>query len=1014
MPPHGPILAEPDDPVLDDESNGFGGAQNPRLSMPGSFKQPRKSSDCSDTEAGSSSEDPVTDEDDIDDEASVNSFQSAQSNPMKDHSLSDLDDSHSSNHSDGATPVKEKSALESSSPASVIIPDGKDRKSPKPNNSPISGDSAYKRDRPEPLKDDSQTQTGPEETQLVPYEASHDDDDEEEVQVVSWDPLQQPPRHTRRSTSHRDSAKSVGARPLDPQEEERRRHEVDTAFEILEHMRRANLVMEFGPGVDLDACVFCLREQRTQAGDNHGQAFKTKQPPNHLHFLPRRRHDRPCIICHSPVCKKHWDEGFLHQQNVILCQDCAPLFDLDNLVECMNLLQRDQQEQHMRRLLILYDRALLALRHSSQSFDDNARSQLVQTKWHKEGMGIGSHVTNIASGVTGIAATAVFMTPMGPWLLLTSLALGGIATAVGSGSYFVERMCPSTQQAEQTIALASMVDSLLEATAILRQAQITGGMPPANSLGDDESEMDLDDSEEDCLEVKQLTQGESSCMMEMESSQHPTGQLLFLEEDKDQRLMITILKARKDREERPKNPVQFVAKRINKIGKDRAEEKKRRKKKDRVGVECEQQPQARGPLKRVAFRFKRELNRAKDTTVTAVAVAQTATTLAAVGLQAGGGGLVRKLSRTTRGALGKNKRRSGTNGTNGRGGSSGSSDQCNGSEPGFVDANATAARHGLGMFARGFFNAAAAEESSQEEASGKGDEEESESDKRKKRSTVATPAQAQEQPHPQPYAGQRIPRMHIPFQDVLFRVFRSSAVPGDASKGAIVAEFRRGDFHLKLRASGRAMKAFNRLQKAKRRLKNRRKCLVSNNGDGDDPQVENAEKRVFVKNARFLVKASLTVLRETARYAGGAFSAAIVCVETMELTEKVQRIRSKNGSRCSNVDQLDRLKQHVWENSGGFPDSVTLEWELFDNPEGDIAEVSHVKKKSKGSLLTPRSTINEKSDVQGGQAAPHWSSCFEGERPDGSNPNSPIINDYISQNSKTFARKANSTAYPAF
>lgn len=877
----------------------------------------------------------------------------------------------------------------------------------------------YKRDHPPPLKDESEKAESPDERQLVPYKGPVSE--EEELQIVSYDPLQPPAK--RRSSVN---TSSFQMKPLDPEEEERRRNEVSTAMEILEHMRRANLVMEFGPGVDFQDCVFCLREERQQQGNSNtkGKPPKKTQHQHPLHdFLPKRRHEKQCLICHSPVCKQHWDHGFLHQQNVILCQDCAPLFDLDNLVECMNLSsansdtesQKTQQEQHMRRLLILYDRALLALRHSSQSFDDNARRQIENTNWHKEGLGISSHVTNIASGVTGIAATAVFMTPMGPWLLLTSLALGGVATAVGSGSFLIERTCKSTQRAEQTIALAGMVDSLLEATTILRQAKITGTLPRAGALEDDETEVDEEDEDdEDFQEIKRISQVHCD-----------SDPLLFLEEDKDQRLMITILKAKKDREERPKNPVQFVAKQMKKIGKDRAEEKfQRRKKRQRRYTSDDQAnnvqdgyEEPKGPLRRIAGGVRRGLHRAQDTTVHAVSVAKTATTLAAVGMQAGGGGLVRQVTKTAKAAVHSTPGFGGTKAES-RSTDQGEEDKKNANEKQgeAKEKNTTKekreskskkgpqrdprtasvhARLGLGMFARSFFRAAAAAESEASQA-----EEE-------KEGTKAIVSQDHKRGTGVEFPGSSIPRFHIPYSDVLIRIFVSAPDMDDSGKRT-VAEIHHGNLNLKLRASGRAMKAFTRtnFRMAKKGVKKRRKRLVASDQAEEGENATSAVDRVFIKNARFLVKASLTVLRETARYAGGAFSAAIVCVETMELKEKVERIND-NGVRSVNTDKLDRLKHNLWENSTGFPDSATLEWELFANPQTDIAEVSHLQRSS---FCNPE----EKMDEGPGDISPHWSSCFEGERPNGTFGNSPIVHDDVSQTPARHVTKGNAESYPTF
>ncbi|CAB9513957.1 expressed unknown protein [Seminavis robusta] len=989
----------------------------------------------------SSSEQNPDDNDDDDDQQSVSSFHSTNTHAMD---------------------ISETSADMDGSPPALALTTDQDEDQEQQKSSSEQDQDEQDQDQNQDKSDRHKESSSEEERKIVTFQASATDDEQQEVEVeelqlVAYDPNSQPSHKRRPSTGtiRRSDLSSTSQhlghfhKPLDPQEEERRRNEVSAAMEILEHMRRANLVMEFGPGVDLHACVFCLREERKRQHNNndnsnnntHPTCHKKPKPTLQDFLLPKfKPRNKECLICHTPVCKQHWDSGFYFQQNVILCQDCAPLFDLDNLIECMNLnnnnnnttnktnktnktnsnetslvvaqqqqqqqIQKAQQEQHMRQLLIVYDRALLALRHSSQSFDDNARRRLAQTNWHKEGLGIGSSVTNIASGVTGIAATAVFMTPWGSWLLLTSLALGGIATAVGSGSFLVERLCPQTRQAEQTIALASMVDSLLEATAILRQARIAGALPPASF---DESEHDDYDDDEDfdddasIQSVRSLPRLPPVPISTADSSSDATT--LFLQEDKEQQLMITILKAKMDAEtRRARNPLQSAMKRINKQVKDhqrkhpRLRRLNRRNKNDSTtfgssnndGGEGENAGEEAGPLKRVACRVRKEVTRAKKKTGEAVVVAKTATALAAVGMSEGGVGFIRRFGGKPRGApvaksspstsapAEKDDTESKTAETKCEATGEGThSDQTGGNDKKTDDkTNATsakkqpqqrrvsfrdemtAARQGIQFFTRNLFNVG---------SMGNGDDENKKQQKNSDDSVVVR------QPS--------FKTVRFPFKDVLVRVFlvRGSTNPAtndlaSSNERALVAKIRNKNMDLKLRASDRVMQAFTRtnVKVAKQDVKRDRRQRLMASGESDGEQAPS--NQVFVKNARFLVKASLTVLRETARYAGGAFSAAIVCVETMELQEKVKRIRGR-GLRSANAEKLEQLKHHLWENQGSFPDTTTLEWELSGNAKGEIVEIF---------------------DGDGNSSIPHWSSSYEGQRPDGSCANLPIMEDSLS------------------
>merc|ERR1712232_88948 len=155
-----------------------------------------------------------------------------------------------------------------------------------------------------------------------------------------------------------------------------------------------------------------------------------------------------------------------------------------------------------KRMLDLYDRALLELKYSSQNFDEIA-DNLKQTKVVCNHVGLGSCLTSMTSGGLGLVAAALFFTPMGPPMMLSSLPLGGTATAITTGKHYFETYSKGHQTANKNIALAAMVSSLLEATAVLRDAK---------SLVDENNNMDCDydsngsdsSSDEDDVSVEEV------------------------------------------------------------------------------------------------------------------------------------------------------------------------------------------------------------------------------------------------------------------------------------------------------------------------------------------------------------------------------------------------------------------------------------------------------------------------------------------------------------------------------
>lgn len=319
-----------------------------------------------------------------------------------------------------------------------------------------------------------------------------------------------------------DATSEADGAPSDRKGEEENdaKMELDVAMEALENMRRANLVLEFGPGVDFTACIQCLRlqkereerlaaskpklkkalsEHQTVLTDEQIEAMTdkidaaTKWVEEKRKQIGKRKVTK-CFICNSPVCKKHSDEDF-RKKKITCCNGCAPVFSLDFLLDCMKNPNIDycpddtpevkEKKDNMKRMLELYDRALLELKHSSQSFDEIAH-KMQQTKKVSNTVGLGSCLTSMSSGVTGLVAAALFFTPAGPPMVLASLCLGGAATAITSGNHWVEQFSKDHQTANKNIALAAMMNSLLEATSVLRDAR---------SLTDDSNNMEFDESE---------------------------------------------------------------------------------------------------------------------------------------------------------------------------------------------------------------------------------------------------------------------------------------------------------------------------------------------------------------------------------------------------------------------------------------------------------------------------------------------------------------------------------------
>jgi hypothetical protein len=745
------------------------------------------------------------------------------------------------------------------------------------------------------------------------------------------------------------------------EEQDRHHQEIQSAMEALEFMRRANLVVEFGPHVDLSACVHCLRQQRQQ-----------KQPQNQFQLPGFQRKVRRCLICQSPVCHHHVDVDFWNEQNVLMCLDCAPLFDLDYLVECLydndnkdsndcTSTTRDlhnKKEQRLHQLSILYDQALLSLKHSlSQSLDDSNQQRLLQTNWTREQLGLGSTITNIASGITGLAATAVFFTPIGPSLLMASLALGGIATAVGSGSFLVEKLCPQTQKAEQTIALATMVDSLLEVTSVIRQARVLNSKPSPCLLSESDS-TNADDADDDhhpsnrkkrqALPPSENVAAAAAADKDLGESESSSSVLMHLEEDREQQWIIAKFKAQKAQ---PPNPIQkfIIAMQHPHKKKEQHEASsksnkhrhyhQRRDSEARLDdlVEEVEQEEQQGTLPKLLRSIGTSIHHAKHKADHAVKVAQTAKTLATVGMSAGSAASGssrrhrrRRASRTeewpTIASVADVDDSTTSEGDddseelivhNSDVKNSKSKNNSKSANKDHYDTETTSSckKNGFQLFVEEILSAIANQNEKgrrHQEADRKGEELESEDhnnktavevrdDRRNARKRCNLLLQQKQDGVSELLAKAFLAHGSNPQEDVI------------AAERALIAKIRRKNTELRLRSSARSMKELTRtgFRVAKQSACNMRlrTSLFATMGCDDHYHQPSAGDRMVVKQARFAVKASLTVLREAARYAGGAFSAAIVCVETVELQKTMERIGA--GMPCERADTLYKLQQEV-------------------------------------------------------------------------------------------------------
>jgi hypothetical protein len=248
--------------------------------------------------------------------------------------------------------------------------------------------------------------------------------------------------------------------------------ELNVAYEALENMRKLNLEVacqekgiSFCAG-DLDhQCSACL----LATPPNPKQRTTTTQFSSFHRLVTKPAKSPPCLICGTPVCRKHASASF-RKENITMCCSCETLFGMDYVIDILTSKDARQRRLHMDRMIDLYDRAVLLLKYSAQYIDDIA-SSLQAAAIAQNRVGLGSSSAGIVSGVLGIVSAATIFTPVGPPLLIASLLFGGTATAAQTGSevhnaYFSE----PNRLADRVIALHGICWNILRVTGTLRDA----------------------------------------------------------------------------------------------------------------------------------------------------------------------------------------------------------------------------------------------------------------------------------------------------------------------------------------------------------------------------------------------------------------------------------------------------------------------------------------------------------------------------------------------------------------
>jgi hypothetical protein len=203
-----------------------------------------------------------------------------------------------------------------------------------------------------------------------------------------------------------------------------------------------------------------------------------------------------CLICGDPVCIQHRSADF-NKEGIVLCLSCERFFERDFLIECVSVPDPMERAKSIDRMVDCYDRCLLILKYSTQYAEQIAQS-LEEIKEQKNKIGLGSSSAGVLSGVLGMAAAATILTPVGPPLLIASLALGGSATAVQVGTDAYNHSLEPNKLADRIIALHGMLLSILRVSSTLRDAMMRNDFYSTDVV--DAEQASLSDAMQETLE----------------------------------------------------------------------------------------------------------------------------------------------------------------------------------------------------------------------------------------------------------------------------------------------------------------------------------------------------------------------------------------------------------------------------------------------------------------------------------------------------------------------------------
>jgi hypothetical protein len=227
---------------------------------------------------------------------------------------------------------------------------------------------------------------------------------------------------------------------------------LNVAYEALEHVRQANIAVEFGKEIPVTQCIPCLRQQQQTETQPVGR-FGFRQTFHQGHF----RSAQACLTCGYPVCNQHRCPDFA-RENVVICNDCVRFFSLDFVA---NAAEQTPEERRrlMNHMLDVYDRAWLILKYSSQ-FMEEISTTLEESSKSKDKYSLGSSATGFVGGLVGVAGALTIWTPAGVPLLLASVVFGSAGAATSAGSEAMFNRSSANKAADTIITVHGMLKSL--------------------------------------------------------------------------------------------------------------------------------------------------------------------------------------------------------------------------------------------------------------------------------------------------------------------------------------------------------------------------------------------------------------------------------------------------------------------------------------------------------------------------------------------------------------------------